>query len=333
MTLKRVNGQIEVFRHYFELLRTDYKITMVAQDALILQSRSHNPEPTKGKSIALTLMAITHGDEVYGLKVLNRVLEYISTGLIKPTKPIAFILGNVPAAQTGERFLEQDLNRSFNTTASQAGESQRAKVLTQLLRDTFYLLDFHQTREPTETPFFIFPYTEQNLKFARNLLPEIPIVTHWGGGFSRLGMCTDEFVISQNGIGITLEAGQKGFDPTQEALGVTAAVNALMVAETLDQSTDNEKAIKRDLEEGPLYRIIKSQKVCHEGLRLDSGWTNFQNIQKGDKLGRQNNTDKRAEHSGKILFPKYSIKIPKKSEPHPEMYTIIQEIDKNLLPD
>ena len=86
--------------------------------------------PPDSDGISLTLMALTHGDEVAGLAVLNELLEFLQAGVVALRGGLALLLGNYPAALAGKRFLQRDLNRSFALQDSAKElEAQRAREL------------------------------------------------------------------------------------------------------------------------------------------------------------------------------------------------------------
>ena len=217
---------------------------------------------------------------------------------------MAFILGNPWAARENKRFLERDLNRSFALQDSGSREGRRARELTAVLKDTAYIVDFHQTSRPSERPFFIFPYNERSYRFAREIGPRHTIVTHWGKPFSAEGMCSDEFVNSQGGTGISLESAI-GFDPYQIAVGVEASLWAIKAVG--EARSGGEAFSRRRLDAAPqLYTWADIVAWPADGLvDLDEGWSNFKDVGAGQRLGAVGGKPLNARVSGKILFPKY----------------------------
>ena len=257
-----------------------------------------------GKDIGLTLMGLTHGNELAGAAVINEVLAHLGAGNLALDIPLAIILGNPWAAMENRRFLERDLNRSFGRDAAKLKEEIRAKELSPILGTTACLLDLHQTTRPSDRPFFIFGYNERNYEFARAISPRLTIVTHWGKPFSNEGMCTDEYVIGKGGTGISLELGQNGFDPYQIAVGVEACLWAIRVA-TAELS--GESIAHRAATATPdLYTWAEIMDWPVKGyVELRDGLNNFAPVSAGDSLGRCDGEPIRAGASGRILFPKY----------------------------
>ncbi|RZA16603.1 MAG: hypothetical protein EOP10_24295 [Proteobacteria bacterium] len=280
---------------------------------------THKPR----KSTALTFQAVTHGNEVGGISALIECLKLMESGVVKPEIPLAFSLGNYQASLENRRFLEADLNRSFKAKDESTLEAKRALELTPLLKDTDYFLDFHQTIESSEKPFFIFPYAEAGMRFARAACGEVCVVTHWGKPFSLDGMCTDEFVNYSGGVGITVELGQKGFEAYQTSVGLAAALGAIRyVTETLAGKYQAATSTS------PMY-TWKTIELYEEGMDLHEGLYNFQKVKKGDVLGVHGSNPLVSRESGYLLFPKYQ-RDPGAPRPR-EIYRIAKEIGVNEL--
>lgn len=142
------------------------------------------PDRDGERDLQVVFMALTHGDESSGLAVINALCDFIERGILTLSCAVGFILANVDAAVKGKRFIDRDLNRSFGRDATEAAEDRRAKEIENILRRTRHLVDLHQTIEPSDSPFFVFAYTERNLRLATAISRELPIVTHWGRPFS-----------------------------------------------------------------------------------------------------------------------------------------------------
>lgn len=273
---------------------------------LLRNTASQAPLPG-GKDIGLTLMGITHGNEFAGAAILNEILMHVASGNIELEVPVAFLLGNPWAARENKRFLERDLNRSFNRQNPSAREELRARELTPVLKRTAYLVDYHQTSRESDRAFFIFPYVPRSFAFARAMAPRLTVVTHWGKPFSTEGMCTDEYVNSQGGTGVSLEVGQNGLDPYQIAVGVDAGLWSIRTASDLLLGRAVPDAPPRSNEMPPeLYTWAEIMAWPDQGVvDLAPHWTNFKDVAKGEVLGTVDGRPLVANHAGKMLFPKY----------------------------
>ena len=162
-----IKREIEKCRNLIKQLKSSQRVFTTCEDAHIIRPSSDGEVFKDLDTPTLTLMALVHGNEVYGIKVLNQILSYLGSNLIRAPFSIAVALGNTQAALEGLRFREQDLNRCFNDHTSQTEEARRARELAPILAKTSYLMDFHQTILPTKTPFFIFPYTDFNFIYIK----------------------------------------------------------------------------------------------------------------------------------------------------------------------
>jgi predicted deacylase len=300
-----VEREIETFAAWPSLRSSSVTFETVGDHALAMRPRGEAPRrPPGGKRFALALMGITHGNETAGLAVVNRLAALLACGRVRLATELLLVLGNVPAARVGKRFLERDLNRAFAKDAPRAAEELRARALEPLLAQSSLLVDLHQTLRAAPHPFFIFPYRAPSLALARAVLPWAPIVTHWGKPFSAEGRCSDEYVNAEGGVGVSLELGRCGLDPAQIAVGLEAALGALEVAErAADGAALTTLAGPR---RAPLYTWAAVVPWPEGGIvTLDPGFDNFADVAAGQRLGTVDDRVVTAPASGRMLFPKY----------------------------
>ena len=321
----RIQSELTRFKEILSATQLHHhRIREMFEYAYVIEPVDSLPLP-RGKSIGLTVMAITHGNEVGGIAVLNEYLWLVNRGALNLTVPLGIVLGNPLAAINQKRFIDQDLNRSFNKQQNDCHEGKRARELEGLLKETRFLLDIHQTVEPCETGFLIFPYRPESFAFSRKVGGRLPIVTHWNAGFSKDGQCSDEFVNANGGNGITIELGQCGFQPYHVSLGLQAMIRS---HEAVNEAFQGSKTIEDD---GPpdLYTWGQIFPFTSGETKLDEGWKNFQQIEKGQRLGLIDGKVAKADVSGKILFPKY-IKDNKQQRPS-ELCRIIRRVEMSEL--
>jgi succinylglutamate desuccinylase len=263
--------------------------------------------PPAGKRYGLTLMGITHGNETAGLAVMNGLLAHLVSGALNLQIPLAIVLGNPWAARENKRFLERDLNRSFARPSPTAMEERRAAALMPILAESAFLIDFHQTTRRSERPFFIFPYTPEGYALARRVAPRIAVVTHWGKPFSAEGRCSDEYVNSMGGVGVSLELGQNGFDPYQIGVGIDCAIWAIAAATAAARGTPDLLPARVDADDAPeLFtwsEIIPWPAAGFVELKPD--WHNFKAVGRGETIGTVDGKPITAAEGGFVLFPKY----------------------------
>lgn len=142
----------------------------------------------------LVIMGGVHGNELCGVKAVK-----LCTTLPLKGK-ITLILANLEAIEKNVRFIESDLNRSFNSLED-AKEVRIANELKPYLEQADALLDLHASSSKDSVPFAI--CKSQSLPVAK-LLPVNKIVTNIDEFHSG---STDEFMNKQNKIGICVECG------------------------------------------------------------------------------------------------------------------------------
>ena len=128
------------------------------------------PPEARDNGMDLLLSAGIHGNETAPIELLDRLLQAIARGVIKPRARILFLFGNPGAMRTGARFVEEDLNRLFNGRheSSSGPEALRACELEHLA-ETFFSLpertrlhyDLHTAiRGSKIEQFALYPYKE-----------------------------------------------------------------------------------------------------------------------------------------------------------------------------
>lgn len=327
----------------FDQLRTSlsskFEVESVAEDLVVmspknLQSAYKFQAIDGDRDVTLTLIGLIHGVEVAGVAVICDLMETLikQDGLLNVKLGLG--LGNRKAALLGKRFVDRDLNRSFARVETATIEDVRADELEILLRRSQNFLDFHQVKLHSPTPFWIFPYKKSSFDLARNIDSTVPIVTHWGRGFSSEGQCSDEFVNKTGGTGITIELGKNGFDEIQIAKGVAVSLQALQFL-----SQDQQRAPYREnpnVNSAPIYtwaEIIPYPKTSLSVLRPDL--SNFVELKKGDVIGTFNGNDVTSPVDGWTLFPKYPDSITPSDTGVPpalEMLRIMKKIGVHDLP-
>lgn len=279
-----------------------YDTELLAENALVARPPLLKPSrPNDQKKIDLCFVGLTHGDEVVGLYIINKFIEKILSGAIHPKAKLAFVLGNEPAALKGKRFLERDLNRAFCVPDPVRREEHRARELEMLFSDCRYIFDIHQTIQPSETAFFMFEYQKDTrLDLVASIDPNLPVVLAFEN-FSTHGLGIEEFAQPFGATTITVELGQKGYQPEQIDLGLNLCQRYLNAVETILSSP--QKRLTED--RNPLYTWHYTGRFLDSEARLDSGWVNFAKVEAGQRLGQHGKEILLAPCSGAMLFPKY----------------------------
>ncbi len=319
-----------------ERLRSDsgFAIKELCADAfLIAPVKSEKSKSSPSKSIACTIMAITHGDEVGGLWALNTFLANLQPDTI--TAPIAVILGNVAASKAGRRYLEKDLNRSFSAKGDFSEIKRAQELADHVLSQTAFLLDIHQTIEPAREPFFIFPFEKNAYLWARTIDSKMAMVTHWGAAFSKDGMCTDAFVNSQGGVGLTVELGQAGIELKQLTKGVELIRAAVASAsKTYHNQINNQNSNQEDPSLKSFDEILKADRKIYTWahtepypsapVQLRDGLFNFLEVKHGESIGKVGGRELNCGADGWLMFPKYNRQ--NLQPPPAELYRVLKQV-------
>lgn len=258
--------------------------------------------------IGLCITGLIHGNEYGGLGVINRLLLSVLNGTVRPLFPVGIALGNVPAAFEELRFTEKDLNRVFTNKDGNSYEERRSRELEPLIRRARFYIDLHQTIEPTKSPFFILGFHEESLQFANELDPELPVVTYNMQDRVENGMTSTGLSMSNGGIALTLELGQKGFGPDQLICGYEVVTRAV---DLLNQSHQKiRSSVRRILESA----ISEDQSVFYFANKFENtsgvadlvpGLNNFHPVRQGQRIGQDGRQELLAPLDGFVLFPKY----------------------------
>ena len=137
------------------------------------------PPGGQDTGLDVLLSAGIHGNETAPIELLDRLLQGIARGDIKPRARILFLFGNPGAMRTGNRFVEEDLNRLFNGRheSSCGPEAMRACELEHLAKAFFSLAgrtrlhyDLHTAiRGSKLEQFALYPFKEGRAPSRREL--------------------------------------------------------------------------------------------------------------------------------------------------------------------
>jgi len=139
--------EIEKFHFLCKAFSGKGQVESVCDQGYLLTPKNYIRR-SESHDIDLAVMAITHGNETAGLAAVNEWLSQLNYSWVNLDIRLAVLLGNVPAAKAGVRFLERDLNRSFARTGElTTWEEKRASELGKVMSRSRYFLDLHQTTE------------------------------------------------------------------------------------------------------------------------------------------------------------------------------------------
>lgn len=256
--------------------------------------------------------ALIHGDEIGSLPAFLNVIKKFDAGEIKFDGQVTFFLGNVAAALQNKRFIERDLNRSFDASKlneDHTKERKRAAELIPLLNSCDLLFDFHQTSQPTQYPFYAFGFHYESYLWARAAGCTQMFVTRAAKQqFSVGGMCVDEYVRSLSKPAVTLELSQRGFTDTAQNITALVTERVLKTFQKMSHITDTKILIKNAKKNQNLNFLLTVYKepFSHPQKKLNEGFVNFSYVHAKQVLGVDEHSKPiTSPHSGYLLFPKY----------------------------
>ena len=277
------------------------------------------PPEAHDSGMDVLLSAGIHGNETAPIELLDRLLNAIARGDVKPRARILFLFGNPGAMRSGKRFVEEDLNRLFNGRheSSSGPEALRACELERLA-ETFFNkpertrlhYDLHTAiRGSKIEQFALYPYKEgrehSRLELARLraagmeavLLQNKPSIVFSAFTYDRLG--AEAF---------TLELGKA------RPFGENAGVNVERLELRLKQIIEGTEPPLEDasLEGLQLFKVAR-EVIKHSDaflLHLPVDVENFYELSKGYLLAQDTSKTRWIieEEGARIIFPNPKVK-------------------------
>jgi succinylglutamate desuccinylase len=244
----------------------------------------------KEKGPTSIILAGTHGDEVCGVQIFEKILP-----LLKIEKGrVLFGFGNPLAIEKGERFVEANLNRMFKEKSllsekeKSSYEYRRAQFLKKYLDQADALLDVHASFVAESEAFII--CERHSLKIA-NYLPFDTVLS----GLDELQPGgTDYYMNKIGGFGICVECGFLG-DPFS-AQRAEKSIFSFLIARGHIGGVLDPCAKSRILKAYKLY-FTKTNK-----FRLAKPFKDFETIAAGRVIGADGEEEIRAQKDSIILF-------------------------------
>lgn len=253
-------------------------------------------------NVHILICALTHGNEVIGLEVVNDFLRKVLNSTHAPFS-FAVLLNNVAAYQASTRYIDKDLNRCFgyaNSSSLNKYEHQRSlqiEAVIERLKPQF-IFDLHQTVEPSKEPFFIIPEDKNLIQLSQKLSQQWPVICFdTKQKFSQEGKTLLEYSKELNIPCLAVELGQKGFNEDLAHL-LSQNIYNLKFPDFLASS---DKPIK------PYYKIVSTIIDQHNDLKLKPGFSSLDPIAKNQVIAIYSNGQNFiSPQDGYILFPNYS---------------------------
>lgn len=276
------------------------------------------PPEARDNGMDLLLSAGIHGNETAPIELLDRLLQAIARGVIKPRARILFLFGNPGAMRTGARFVEEDLNRLFSGRheSSSGPEALRACELEHLA-ETFFSLpersrlhyDLHTAIRCSKIEqFALYPYKEGR--------------AHSRAELSRLRAAGMEAVLLQNKPSIVFSAytydqlGAEAFTlelGKARPFGQNGGVNVERLELRLQQMIEGAEPPADDSLEGLQLFSVAREVIKHSDgfiLHLPADVENFCELPKGYLLAQDTGKIRWVieEEGARIIFPNPKVK-------------------------
>ena len=190
----------------------------------------------------ISIVCCLHGNERYGLDVIERFSDRISC-----------FVGNPLAAEKNARFLDSDMNRVFPGREDGNYEERKAFELIEKLKDYDYVIDLHSTPNPCPLFGIITKPTKEKIEFAKDL------------GLDKLVIVSDDYASGRALIdfvrcGISIEIGPSESEEIAEK-----------VIEKLEKLSDKKETYPEVFE---VFDIVKQE---YEKIMIG----NFEEVKKG----------------------------------------------------
>jgi succinylglutamate desuccinylase len=294
----RIQHEIESFRSWFSSRTIPGRTISEPMEDVFVISPTNQPTSIE-RSIDLTLLALTHGHEVGGIRILNQTLRMFDLGWSPGPLTIAFALGNVPAALKGRRYLERDLNRAFGNAENDIFEDQRARILEKLFLKTRFLVDYHQTESVTLEPFYISRFDCESFSRFRTALPDTCAVTYFGRNLTPGSLTTVNYHLLHGGMGFGVETGPLGFFEYQTEYGVLLAIK---IALGLAHEKITRPLSKSDFEK--TYTFDRTIVTKTGTFMPKPNLGNFQELDAGELIGELDGNKLFTENKTRLVFLK-----------------------------
>ena len=258
-----------------------------------------------------------HGNEPSGVKALMTVFEELEKTKPEIEGTIVGVSGNQKALNHNHRYIDEDLNRTWTKDNVQKNEpdSHEEKEMFDIIRvlneqsngdyTKRYFLDCHTTSSAS-LPYVSVQEVNDNDEWAHKF------PTYIIRGFSDIITGDIDHYFSRIGMtGFVFEAGQHTDETSQENHEGVIWL-ALKEACNLDLSKIStypecvERFSKKNAPEQKTFEIVYRHGLADSDIfKMEPGYENFQKIEKGELLAKQNGNEVKSEWDAYIFMPLY----------------------------
>jgi len=222
-----------------------------------------------GKKVVV--LAGVHGNESFGVKMLERVIPNLKIISGKVT----FIFANLEAIKQNKRFIDFNLNRCFYKNQPKeiinTLEGKTAREIIPYLEETDYMLDIHGTWNPYSVEFII--CMPQSFEFAK-IIPFEKISWNWDEFEPG---STDYYMNLKNKIGICIECGYSK-DPESEIRAEESLRNFLIKSGSI-------RGELTSLKKQTCYKIINLYKNKYGKFKKSREFADFEKLKEKTLVG------------------------------------------------
>ncbi len=309
-------NQLEEFLHLKDELLQSHQFHLEDFGEYIFSLQPKN-RLSSGYKKSISLMGLTHGNEVAGAYVLNNFLRLILNNKVQINNTIYFILGNPKAYLKNIRYLEKDLNRCFASVELKTYEDRRSKEIQKVIKRSDILIDFHQTQTYTPQAFFVITSNDYNLKFLKQLDFRIPVLDLHNPSTNHTNsspfLTADEYMGEINKIGVAVELGTKGFCNDQITLGLSILHQTFKILNRPHILYSDQLDIYKEL-----TKVKRNCDCCQLSKKIE----NFYKVKKGEIVAMCLHGEIKSPVNGHVIFPKKDNKVKVNSP----LFTILKRI-------
>lgn len=251
-----------------------------------------------------------HGNEPAGVFAINQVLQELRERALPFKGKFYGIAGNLPALQSGVRFIEADLNRiwapngqAVSSPSESVERTEIIKILEEILQETdkpIMVFDLHTTSAES-IPFIAIGDTLRN-RYIASRFP-VPIVL----GLEEHMKGTLFSFLSRSGISsIIFEAGQHN-DESSIKNHTTFIWQALITSGCIESNSHRgiPKLISYSFEANIMETVSRYGIELEDEYEVKPGFKNFDPINKSTLIANHNGESVYPQKDGMIFLPLY----------------------------
>ena len=222
-------------------------------------------------------------------------IEKLSRDIKIKRGKVTFIIANKEALKKNVRFVESNLNKSFDTSTPSTLEEKTAQDIKKILDIVDAMLDIHASSSKDTSPFAI--CEEHSLEVVRALpLQQVLIgIDKFHGG------STDKYMNKQGKVGVCVECGYLGDLEETTRIAIAMIESFLAQYGIIEGKTTNK--------DQKVLRAIDQYMGVFGSFKPAKSFSDFQMISKGDIIGYDGGRPVRAEKKQHILFARETKEI------------------------